>query len=261
MPLSTSKQAPGAARLKAVQRYELKYLLDRDQALAVKQALQRYVTPDAHAAGDSTYLVTSLYYDTPNYKAYWDKIDGHKYRRKVRVRVYGDGPVSPSTPVFVEIKQRQDRAQEKRRVRLAFRHAASLEGLEKLLDDVSADERRVLEEVLYLSTALRLQPACIVSYQRSALNGDEFDPGLRITFDTQLKGRVHDLSLASIGHGGNAYFVPPDQCVMEVKINHRLPFWLSGILAQHNCALRRISKYCAALEVAKGNLVRQHLVS
>ena len=128
-----------------------------------------------------------------------------------------------------------------------------------MLDVVSAAERRVLEEVVYLSTALRLEPACIVAYQRAAFNGDQLDPGLRITFDTLLKGRAHDLSLASVGYGDGAYFISPDRCVMEVKINHRLPSWLSGILAQHNCVLSRLSKYCAALEVAKGNLARQRI--
>ena len=105
----TPVPAQSAAPLKAIQRYELKYLLDRDQAQSVKAALLRYVTPDGFTAGRSSYSITSLYYDTPDYKAYWDKIDGHQYRRKVRVRVYGDGPVRPSTPVFVEIKQRLDR--------------------------------------------------------------------------------------------------------------------------------------------------------
>lgn len=244
-------------RLKAIRRYELKYLLHREQAQAVMGALLPYVAPDAHAGDRKPYGITSLYYDTPDYKAYWDKIDGHRFRRKVRVRLYGDGPVTPVTPVFVEIKQRLDRALEKRRVQVAYQHAASLEHLEDAFDCVTLDERRVLEEVAYLVTSLRLEPACVVSYRRVAFNGNELDPALRITFDSQLRGRVHDLSLASTGYAESRYFVPPEHCIMEVKINHRLPYWLMEILARHNCTLRRISKYCAALEASKGVLARR----
>lgn len=247
-------------RLKAIRRYELKYLLHRDQAQAVMGALLPYVAPDTNAGDRKPYLITSLYYDTPDYKAYWDKIDGHRFRRKVRVRYYGDGPVTPATPVFVEIKQRLDRALEKRRVPLAYKYLASLEHLEDSFDFVPPGERLVLAEVAYLATSLRLEPACVVSYQRIAFNGNELDPALRITFDSQLRGRVHDLSLASTGLAESRYFVPPEHCIMEVKINHRLPYWLMEILARHNCTLRRISKYCAALEASKGVLERRGVV-
>lgn len=243
------------ARLKATQRYELKYLLHVNQALAVMADLQGYVAPDSFAADRSAYLVTSLYFDTADHKAYWDKIDGHEFRRKVRLRVYGDDPVTPKTPVFVEIKQRLNRALEKRRVQLPYSLAATLQGLERILDDVSESERSVLQEVSYLASALQLQPSCVVRYKRIAFNGAELDPGLRITFDTELKGRVHDLSLASLGHANDRYFVPPSHCIMEVKINRRLPLWLTEILAHNHCVLQRISKYCSALQA--GGIISQ----
>ena len=118
----------------------------------------------------------------------------------------------------------------------------------------------VLEEVIYLHDALQLQAACIVSYNRLAFNGGAYDPGLRITFDTNLKGRVHDLSLLSGGYAKNHYFAPPEWCVMEIKINSRVPYWLTEVIGKHQCSIRRISKYCSTLESNHVILNRQHIL-
>ena len=42
---------------------------------------------DAHGA---TYGVWSVYYDTIDLRFYWEKIEGLRFRRKLRVRHYGD---------------------------------------------------------------------------------------------------------------------------------------------------------------------------
>lgn len=248
-------------RLKTIKRYELKYLLHHDQARAVASALEGRVTSDSFAGDQGAYAITSLYFDTVDFKAYWDKLEGHEFRRKVRVRVYGEGQVTPDTIVFLEIKQRLNRALEKRRVPLPYQFTTSLQQLDRRLDAFPTADRSVLEEACYLANALQLRPACVVRYRRVALDGDEFDPGLRITFDTELKGRVHDLSLLSQGWAEEKYFVPPTFCIMEVKVNHRVPLWLTEILGQHGCALQRISKYCTALETGKAILGSQRIVA
>lgn len=252
-------------RIKDIHRYELKYILHRDQCQAVKETLADYVIPDSYGGESGQYTVTSLYFDTADYKAYWDKLDGHRFRRKVRVRVYGDQRVTPETPAFVEIKQRLDKTVSKRRVLLPYASAEALHRLPDLLTEVSIGKRpptdsAVLEEVIYLHNTLQLQPACIVSYNRLAFNGGAYDPGLRITFDTNLKGRVHDLSLLSEGHAKNYYFAPPEWCVMEIKVNRRVPYWLTEVIGKHQCSIRRISKYCATLEFNHAILNRQHIL-
>jgi hypothetical protein len=119
----------------------------------------------------------------------------------------------------------------------------------------------VIQEVQYLQNTLQLQPACVVSYDRLAFEGSEYDPGLRVTFDTNLKGRVHDLSLLSQGYAENHFFLPPEQCVMEIKVNYRVPYWLTELIGRYRCTLRRVSKYCTALEQAKVILNRQHIIN
>lgn len=245
-------------RLKTDRRYELKYVLHRDEMAAVLADMADYLEPDAYGDRQGQYLVTSLYFDTADFKAYWDKIDGHKFRRKVRVRVYGDQLVTGDTPVFAEIKQRLDKTLEKRRVLLPYAWAVALDKLDRFETSASLD-RSVLDEIHYLAETLQLQPACVVNYSRLAFNGTDYDPGLRVTFDTDLQGRVHDLTLESKSYARNEYFLPPYWCIMEIKINHRVPYWLTEIIGKHRCVLRRVSKYCAALEHSRVIRTRQRI--
>lgn len=245
-------------RIRHPDRYELKYVLDRSQYEQVVEGLATHMEPDPHSEG-GRYLVTSLYYDTADYKAYWDKIDGHRFRRKVRVRVYNAQMVSPDSPCFVEIKQRTNKTLQKKRVVLPYSSAVALCESGKDTNGTTEADRAVIEEVLYLHSALRLQPACIVSYDRLAFNGSEYDIGLRVTFDTNLKCRTHDLTLLSQGYANNHFFVPPRWCIMEVKVNHRVPYWLTGVLSRYRCTLRRISKYGKALEQSKALLQNQRI--
>ena len=81
-------------RIKSDLRYELKYLIRRSQMDALLPELADYGSARTpHAGEHGRYPITSLYYDSPDHKAYWDKLEGHRNRRKVRVRVYGNEQV------------------------------------------------------------------------------------------------------------------------------------------------------------------------
>ena len=250
-------------RIKEYSRYELKYLLNGAQYRQVVEALSAYLHPDEMGDTHGRYSVTSLYYDSPAYWAYWDKLEGHRFRRKVRARVYGDQVITPYTPCFVEIKQRINKTVQKKRVVLPYSSAEVLcGGLTEDIKtgDLTATEQAIIEEVQYLQIVNQLQPACVVSYDRQAFEGSEYDPGLRITFDSNLKGRVHDLTLLSQSYAHSHFFLLPEYYVMEVKVNYRVPHWLMEIIGHYGCTLRRVSKYCTALENSKVLLQRQELV-
>jgi len=244
-------------RLKEYSRFELRYMITEEQRSQLAEVLLEYMQPDTMGDELGRYSITSLYYDTVDYKAYWDKVEGHKFRRKVRVRVYGDQTVAAKTPCFAEIKQRINKTLQKKRVQIPYASAIALCGAGEKVDMASAYEQAVIEEIQYLYYTLQLQPACVVSYDRQAFNGSQYDPGLRVTFDVNLKGRTHDLSLLSLGNADSKFFIPPGYCILEVKVNYRVPLWLTDIIAEHRCTLRRVSKYCAALEQSKELLQTQ----
>ncbi len=104
--------------LHAFNRYEIKYLIDADQVESLRAEMERRLDRDRHCP-DEGYQIWSVYYDTPRLRFYWEKIEGLKFRRKLRVRHYGDRlAATGDTPVCVEIKQRVNRVTQKRRVSL-----------------------------------------------------------------------------------------------------------------------------------------------
>ena len=244
------QQAPAASSaLRAVRtrnRFELKYLLSREQAATLLEEAAPYLEDDSHGAGTS-YAITSLYYDTPDLRCYWEKIEGIKYRRKLRIRHYeGHAELQPDTPVFVEIKQRVNRTIQKRRARFPYAAALALcRGAEIEHDPKQA---AFVGEVQAFVDVHRLQPVSVVSYFRRALVGTAHDPGLRVTFDTDIRYRSVDLDLESRNPG--RHMVHPERVVLEVKANDRIPRWVAALIGAHNTQIVRISKYCHSIEVA-----------
>ncbi len=240
-------------RVKSTIRHELKYMIDWRQREAILADLQSYMAPDTHGDSGGQYAITSLYYDSADFGAYWEKIEGEKLRRKVRVRTYGKDIVLGTTTCFLEIKERQNKTLSKRRVKLPYQDVETLSHLDNLAQRYversgNEDMAAVLDEVYYLYRVRQLQPACVVRYNRLALNGDGEHPDLRVTFDTELRGRTHDLTLLSTGHADDPYFLPPDMCIMEIKVNRTVPYWLTQLVNKYSCTMRRFSKYCTALE-------------
>jgi len=228
-------------------RYELKYVIHASRIPALVDDLLYFMEPDAHGDGDGFYRVTSLYYDSPDLAMYRSKIEGLKFRRKLRVRIYPGDDIRSVTKAFAEIKQRYNRTVQKKRVTLPLADAEALAAgdfdpydLEDPLDQAAASE------MLYMVRAMQLKPRCIVSYRRRALVGGQYEPGMRLTFDAMLSGRVYALKVNEDAQ--NHLFMPADWLVMEVKVNERIPTWTTSVLARHQCRLQRVSKYCVALE-------------
>lgn len=250
-------------RIKLFNRFELKYVLTGVQYDQFAEILPNYLQPDRRGDEYGRYKITSLYYDSEDYKAYWDKIEGHKFRRKVRIRIYGQQTVTPETLCFAEIKQRINKTLQKKRVFVSYASAEALCGAGEPIEEeaeMSETDREIVSEIRYLQSTLQLRPACVVSYDRQAFDGSEYDDGLRITFDTNLKGRTYELSLLDMGHAQNQFFVPPPWCIMEVKVNYRVPYWLTEIIGKYRFTLRRVSKYCATLEQSKALLQTQRII-
>ena len=225
-------------------RWELKYLVPsvvRDELLPVIRA---HMSPDQEGGRDGTYRVTSLYWDTADYRCYRAKIDGINFRRKLRIRRYG-ALEGESPTVMVEIKQRTNRTTQKRRLALSPAEAFAL--CEGELPGTLEDPRdlRVAEEVVFLAGAQQLRPACVISYERRAFVGSDYEPGLRITFDRDLTAGAPAGGLGSLQRPRR--FVPADWLVLEVKSNDVVPLWVSRMLAAEACTLGHFSKYCSGL--------------
>ena len=231
-------------------RFELKYLITIEQAELFKSALRSYLTADEHGNNNGHYKLTSLYYDSPDFRCYWEKVDGLRVRRKLRVRWYETNEsLSDDTRVFVEIKQRVDRITQKRRAVLPYYDAIRLCSDRQFPENYTPEDENILGEIYAFLWQYNLRPACVVRYDRQAFIGTDYDLGLRVTFDTSLSYRTRNLIL----HDSADSFpiLPVNSAVMEIKVNERIPYWLTEMIAAHDLKMIRISKYCRSIELAQ----------
>ena len=230
-------------------RFELKYLLTLQQAEKLKTGLRAYMNIDEHSRNSGGYALTSLYYDSPGFRCYREKVDGLRVRRKLRIRVYeNDEILTEDTPVFLEIKQRVDRVTQKRRAVLPYGDALRLCN-DREIPDHDPKDRQVIEEIYTFLWQYNLLPASIVRYDRQAFMGTEYDPGLRVTFDTSLTTQVYPLHLHEEPSG--LPMMAANMVVLEIKVNERIPQWTVGMIKNQNLQLIRVSKYCLSLEAAQ----------
>lgn len=230
-------------------RFELKYILSLEQVEAFKKDLLKYVIVDPHW-NNGKYRLESLYYDTKDYRHYWEKIEWLKFRRKIRIRRYvTDDKFDDNSKVFVEIKQRIDRVTQKRRVMMTYTEAKNL------LEDwvypktYRKEDKEIIDELYHLSTSQRLYSSGITCYDRQAFFWTHNDIWLRITFDTEVWYMHKNLDLKNIQE--EWLMVPPKFCILEIKADDKVPYWVTELIAHHWFKLIRVSKYCLALETAE----------
>lgn len=229
-------------------RFELKYLISLKQAEELKQTLKRYMVPDLNGSGCGRYAIANLYYDSPDYRCYWEKENGIMFRRKLRIRHYETQEMmTEESPVFVEIKQRVDRVVQKRRAVLTYGEALRLCN-DRQMPKCDPQDQEVVDEVFAFIWQYKLLPANIIRYKRQAFSGTIYDAGLRVTFDTDLTYQTHPLHLHE--HATEVPFLSANKTILEIKINERIPFWLTDLIAEHNLNVFRISKYCCSIESA-----------
>lgn len=230
--------------IRSFRRFELKFVVVEPVAARFLTSLQPWTEVDP-VTGAGSYRIESLYYDTADLRFYWEKVDGLRLRRKIRIRRYLDGtPATDRSEVHLEIKQRLDRVTQKRRIGLGLDQATAFldQGRRPPLGDP------VLDEVEVMADETLLRPTLVTGYDRTARIGGVNDPGLRITFDRDCYYRADGPSLLDVGAAGP--MLPAGWVIVEIKVNDRLPGWLADLIADNGLAMTRISKYVQGVERA-----------
>src|SRR3989344_406711 len=238
------------------ERFEFKYLLDVDQYQRVKKALSHFLVPDTAVAGlpHGFYEVISLYYDSPRFFYYWEKIDGASRRKKIRVRTYRRNGRYFSSDLFLEIKRKRDAVILKDRLLLSRENLTKkdLSLVSCLLSLNNAHSRRVYNEYYFEQKARCLAPKVLISYSREPFIG-KFNQNVRVTFDFGIRAKRTASNAASqdaLFDMENRGFadVSGTKVVMEVKFKGALPFYIDGILKDFNLSRVPYSKYCLGVE-------------
>ena len=212
-------------------RYEKKYLLTPAQYEAVREGMEAYVSPDRY----SRYAIFNVYYDTDDFRLIRASLEKPVYKEKLRVRSYG--AARDDSRVFVELKKKYDGVVYKRRVVMdAAGAAAWLDGTEP------GGDSQIHREIDWFVQSCRPTPKVFIAYDREAYAGRD-NPDLRVTFDTNLRGRTERVDLRRGGDG--LPILDGDQILMEIKIPGTAPLWLAHLLSENGVFSTSFSKYGA----------------
>lgn len=98
-------------------RYELKYMLDREQYEQIMSEMIRYMQPDRFAHSQ----IINIYFDTPSHRLIRDSIEKPVYKEKLRLRSYG--VPDDDSEVFIELKKKYKSVVYKRRLEVPEQEA------------------------------------------------------------------------------------------------------------------------------------------
>jgi hypothetical protein len=227
----------------------MKFLTDWVTYVKMRSQIQPFVALDKYAPAGGRYSLLSLYYDSPGYDCYYDKIDGNDRRHKFRIRWYLDQEGVRKT-AFLELKKKVNYGTFKKRLMVNNDVADDfIKGKQDCIKRICADPRQhdIANEMLFYCSAQKLQPVVYTHYLREAYIG-KCENRLRITFDMKISckpGRDRDFDFVSKRYIFNPYYM-----VLEIKGFHDMPYWLISIINNNNLQRQNISKYCMAVEAA-----------
>ncbi len=228
-------------------RREQKYLITRTQYEMLVELMMPYMRYDKFGV-NGRYTVTSLYFENRSHQIYFETKNKLEFRQKLRLRIYDDTDINGTA--FFEIKQKHNRVVNKRRTALPLKEAYRyIYYWPDRLESYRPSNLQIMKEIHHFRTFYGLEPEMVISYDRHAFHCLD-DPDLRVTFDFNLRCRSDDLQIEHGPHG--AHFIAPDLVILEVKVTHSVPLWLTRFLQILNCEQRGASKFCTSLELLKG---------
>lgn len=219
-------------------RYEIKYLVSRQQRDLLTDKIKDYMIPDNH--GKNTIL--SLYLDTPDNLLIRRSLDKPVYKEKLRIRSYG--LARDDTPVYLELKKKYDKVVYKRRVEMTY------PDLKKYLCTGEIPyETQIMKEIDYAMRRYgNISKKMLLFYDREAFYCKD-DPNIRLTFDNNILWRDSDLILDSSIYG--TPLMNPDSSLLELKVAGSIPLWLVNLLRTLKISPTSFSKYGFAYKALK----------
>jgi hypothetical protein len=235
------------------QRLELKYVIDEPTAVRIRRDLGSYCRMDEYcAAGPGgalgavphSYLVHTLYLDTPSLAFHRAKERGEPERFKLRFRGY-----SARGATAFELKRRSHDVIDKTRAMVEPGGIeAAARGFGKPLDD-RPEARHFLSRFSRLVAETGAGPSLLVRYWREAY-ASRVDPYARVTFDRRVAVQ-RTSAWDHRGHGDRwcelehhlSDRAPRPFVILEFKCPLRVPSWVLDLIQRYDLRRRSVSKY------------------
>lgn len=219
-------------------RYEHKYLLNRDTYKRVIEVMDKHMVLDSHNKNHEPYTIANIYYDTQDDYLIRKSLSKPAYKEKLRLRAYGVPELS--SKVFLEIKKKYNGIVNKRRTTLKLDEAYSFVASGEKPQTEQYMNGQVLSEIEYFLHMYDLQPKLYLAYDRIAYF-EKGNPDLRISFDMNIRSRRYDVRLDYGDYGEK--LLSDDVFLMEVKTAFAKPLWLTDMLTKFGIKRKSFSKY------------------
>lgn len=216
------------------ERYELKYILTREQKKRMLAVMEPHMMLDEY--GRTT--IRNIYFDTNHYQLIRESIEKPVYKEKLRIRSYSQA--LPDSTVFVELKKKYQSLVYKRRMPLS-----EWEAMDWVCraGHCRADTQIVREIDYFLHLYPDLRPVVFLSYEREAYFTKE-KSDFRVTFDDTILYRDEELTLQASVWGEP--ILPENLVLMEIKCSGGIPLWMIKALSEEGIYRTSFSKYGTA---------------
>jgi len=177
-------------------------------------------------------IINSIYYDTEDFRMYFENINGYSERKKIRVRWYGNDLENITNPKF-EIKIRNTYLGNKLTYNLKhfeingeFKEFLNIEDFEKI-------------KILIHDN---LKPKVLIRYNRKYF--ESFDKKIRVTLDSRLE------AIKIFSNNSKHYGIPKriEDEILEIKYNPKYQKEASSLLNKIPLRLTRYSKYVRGIQ-------------
>ncbi len=221
--------------MSAEYRHEYKYCINAAQAALLECRARAVLTPDPHAGPLGSYVIRSLYFDTPYDSCYYESEDGYDRREKYRIRLYN----SHTDFLRLEKKSKQNGMTKKESCVITQEQCKSfMEGrVPPITETMSAVQKKLFLEMEHKA----MLPKVIVIYERIPY----IHPvgNVRITFDRALASASDVMRFLDEEIPVERPVFPAGESLMEVKWDELLPDHISRHMALDSLQWTSFSKY------------------
>ncbi len=240
---------------KNFERYEIKFRIRNEKIPEIREYIKEYTYPDPHVADSEEvmYTVRSIYFDTRNLDFYWEKIDGIKVRKKLRIRGYN----LDKGFAFLEIKRKYTNCVVKERAKLPLGQIEKIISMlevkqgEKMPD--SHNNRLVSGKFIYNIIKKQLLAKLLVVYEREPYI-HKTNSDVRVTIDKNIRSRYNP-DLSDLFNGDDLTLFANDFSILELKFNNFIPKWMRNMIKELKLKQESFSKYCEGIDACRDDLI------
>lgn len=230
-------------------RYEFKFLLSQKKANQIENEIKNFMILDENALNkkNKKYFVRSLYFDTPEYSNFYEKVDGIKIRKKFRIRSYSNNK-KDNPNLFLEMKGRKNQKTYKLRTPILSKHLEYLVDRNKVMSLMNyySKDNKVVSDFIYETLKKKIEPKVVVDYNRRPYI-NKFGLLFRLTFDTNLKSCSGD-NIFDEKKNFSFRECVSGQTILELKFERSIQPWFHRIIQNYNLMRLSVSKFALGME-------------